>query len=356
MTVPADDRTRIFSHPSFDGHEQIVFCHDRSSRLRAIIAIHDTTLGPALGGCRMWPYASDGEALTDVLRLSRGMTYKNALADLPLGGGKSVILGDLRHDKSDALFAAFGVHIERLGGRYITAEDVGIGAEDVEAIGVSTRHVRGTECTGLGDPSPFTARGVFAGLSAAASHHFGSADLSGRTVAVQGIGSVGYGLCRFLHEAGARLIVADLAQAALDRARTEFGAETADPKTIHAADADIFAPCALGGILNERTIPEIRAKVIAGAANNQLATDGDGVALKERGITYAPDYVINAGGVISIALAEPGMTDDWMMARVGRIGAKVTRILERADGEGVSPGAIADRMAEEQLAEGPDPS
>ncbi|WP_428687766.1 Glu/Leu/Phe/Val family dehydrogenase [Roseibium sp.] len=342
----------VFDHPEMGSHEDIVFVQDRKTGLRAIIAVHDTTLGPALGGCRVWSYENPSDALTDALRLSRGMTYKNSLAGLDLGGGKAVIIADPRKDKTAEMMEAFGRHVERLSGTYITAEDVGVSPEDMEAVARQTAHVRGTQATGLGDPSPYTALGVFEGIKASAKHVFGSSDLDGKTVSVQGLGHVGYDVAGRLHEAGAKLIVSDIHAPAVLRAIETFGATAVDPGEAHMVDADIFAPCALGAGLNARTIPHIQAKVVAGAANNQLQTPADGEALKKRGILYAPDYAINAGGVISIALATPGGGDKLVREKTLAIGDTLSTIFERADREGTTPEHVADAMAEERLAKG----
>jgi leucine dehydrogenase len=351
-TSPVDFESHCAArtHPSYDAHEDVSIHHDPDSGLEAIVAIHDTTLGPALGGCRMWPYASRHEALDDVLRLSRGMTYKNALAGLPLGGGKAVIVADPKKDKSHARFEAFGDHVDTLGGRYITAEDVGISDADMEVVARRTNHVRGIRATGLGDPSPYTAWGVFCSLRAAARFRFGRTSLDGLTVALQGLGHVGGRLAALLHADGARLVVADIDADRVAEIAARTGAKVAPVNEIHAADADIFAPCALGAGLNETTIPEIRADIVCGAANNQLRTPEDGAALVARGILYAPDYLVNAGGVISIAPERPGMTADDMKERIARIDATLTAVLARAEKDGVSPAIIADRMAEERIA------
>lgn len=341
--------TAVFDHPEMEDHENIVIVQDANTGLKAIIAVHDTRLGPALGGCRVWPYATPSEALNDALRLSRGMTYKNSLAGLELGGGKAVIIADPRKDKSEALMEAFGRHVERLSGTYITAEDVGVSPEDMEAVARHTDHVRGTQATGLGDPSPYTALGVFEGIKASVAHVFGDPSLSGRTVSVQGLGHVGFDVARQLHEAGANLIVSDIHKPAVEKAVEAFGAKKVDPADAHKVEADVFAPCALGAGLNARTIPEIKARIVAGAANNQLQTPADGVALKNRGILYAPDYAINAGGVISIALAKPGGNDLEVREKTIAIGDTLTRIYDRAVRENAAPGQIADRMAEERL-------
>lgn len=340
----------VFEHPEFKDHEQVVFGFDAATGLRTIIAVHDTRLGPALGGCRMWAYKSDAQALTDALRLSRGMTYKNSLAGLDLGGGKAVIIADPRTEKTAGMLAAFGRQVDRLGGSYITAEDVGISSDDMEIVAGETRHARGTKATGLGDPSPYTALGVFVGLTAAVAHHFGSDRLSGRTVAIQGLGHVGMYLAEHLHNAGAKLVVADIHAPSIERAVSEFGARSVDPKEIHTVAADVFAPCALGAGLNDGTIPELGAPVVAGAANNQLAEERHGVELKKRGILYAPDYAINAGGVISIALAKPGTDDAKVRDKVIAIGQTLTHIFERAAALDLPTHTVADQIAEERLA------
>ena len=359
MTVQVTDfnHSTVFEDDSFADHEQIVFCHDKRSGLKAIIALHSTVLGPAMGGTRMWKYGSSHQALTDVLRLSKGMTYKNALAGIPFGGGKAVIIGDSKTDKSEALFTAFGAYVEGLSGRYITAEDVGVSADDMETVSRATRFARGTRASGLGDPSPYTALGVYAGILATIEAGGENAQLSnqpglrGMRFAVQGLGAVGYGVAEHLHKAGGHLIVADVNEAAIEKAVSNLGAEVAPVEGIHAVDCDVFVPCALGAGLNQTTIPQIRAKMIAGAANNQLAVPADGVRLQERGILYAPDYVINAGGVISIALARPGGDDENVVERVHNIGKTLTRIYKEARRTGTPPALIADRMAERIVAE-----
>mgnify|MGYP000185731170 CR=1 FL=1 len=340
----------VLDHPSYDDHEHVSFHRDPASGLVSIIAVHDTTLGPALGGSRMWNYATEADALDDVLRLSRGMTYKNALAGLPLGGGKAVILADPKTDKSNDLFHAFGGHVASLDGRYITAEDVGITDADMEIVARRTRHVRGIRATGLGDPSPYTAWGVFCGMRAAARFRLRRNSLDGLTVAVQGLGHVGARLAALVHADGGRLIVADIDEARVDEVTLRHGAKTAPVAEIHAVEADIFAPCALGAGLNEETIPDIRAGIVCGAANNQLRTQADGEALATLGILYAPDYLVNAGGVISIAPDRPGMNADDMKDRISRIGATLTAVLRRAEAAAISPAVIADRMAEERIA------
>lgn len=352
QAVALEDTSTAFDHPEFSGHEQVVFAHDPASGLRAIIAIHNTRLGPALGGCRMWGYRTSREALTDALRLSKGMTYKNALAGLPLGGGKSVIIADPKTEKTPELLKAFGRHVERLAGGYITAEDVGITAADMELIASQTGHARGTVATGLGDPSPYTALGVFTGIQAAVAHKFGTSHLTGITVSVQGLGNVGYGVCRYLHAHGAKLVVSDIHEPNVKRAVAEFGAQPIDPHQAHAADVDVYAPCALGATINAATIPQIKAKVIAGAANNQLQTPEDGVKLMQRGILYAPDYALNAGGVISVALATSSKDDAMVREKTLAIGDTLTAIFKRADREGLPTSVVADKLAEERLMAG----
>ncbi|WP_050763427.1 Glu/Leu/Phe/Val dehydrogenase dimerization domain-containing protein [Roseibium sp. TrichSKD4] len=347
--TPSVATSAVFNHTEFDDHENVVFVRDKKSGLFAIIAVHDTTLGPALGGCRVWPYASPEEALTDALRLSRGMTYKNAVAGLPLGGGKAVIIADPRKDKTTSLMQAFGKHVDRLSGTYITAEDVGVSPDDMEEVAKSTTHVRGTKATGLGDPSPYTALGVFSGIQAAAATVFGSPDLTGKTVSVQGLGHVGYDLARQLHQAGAKLVVSDINDANVRRAVEEFSATAVEPDKAYAAEVDIFAPCALGAGLNCDTIPQIKAKIVAGAANNQLKTPEDGTELHKRGILYAPDYVINAGGVISIALATPGSDDTDVRKKTIAIGDTLTQIFQRNHNQNLGPEVIADQLALERL-------
>ncbi len=346
----------IFSSTDFDHHEFVHAFADSATGLRGFVGVHSTRLGPAFGGCRMWPYTSEADAVRDVLRLSRGMSYKNALADLPYGGGKAVIMADPRHDKSPALFRAFGRCIDRLGGAYITAEDVGVSVEDMREAAVETSFVSGIpQDHGYrgGDPSPRTARGVFLGLKAAARVAFASDDLTGRTVAVQGVGHVGYHLCRELHAAGAKLLVADLSRDNLQRAVAECAATVVGPDEILSAGADILAPCALGGVLSKATIPSIRAKVIAGAANNQLATDDDAERLMARGIVYAPDYVINSGGIISVAAErDADATVEDVTRRIEAIGPRTQTILERAATSGQTPASVADAMAREIISRG----
>ena len=337
----------IFSHPDFDGHEQVVFSQNGRHGLRSIIAIHDTTLGPALGGCRIWDYETEGAALSDVLRLSRGMSYKAALAGLPLGGGKAVILADSRSEKTPGMMRAMGRAVERLGGRYIIAEDVGAEVADMDEIATETRHVSGLS-GGAGDPSPWTAEGVFLSLKAAVRHRLGR-DLDGLRVSVTGLGHVGSNLCQLLAQAGARLLVSDIRERAVARMAEAHGAAAVPADQAHAVEADVFAPCALGAGLNEATIPEITAKVVCGAANNQLAVAADDARLAQRGILYAPDYLVNTGGLISVARPSTGLSDADARAKLEHIPATLLHIFELAEREDIAPGAAADRLARDHL-------
>ena len=343
----------VFSHPEYDGHEQVAFHHDAATGLKAIIAVHNTTLGCGLGGCRMWPYASDAEALNDVLRLSRGMTYKAALAGLPQGGGKSVILGDSRKDKTPELMLAMGRFVDQFGGKYVVAEDSGTSVADIHKMAEVTQHVGGlADAHSLaegrnGDPSPATAYGTFVGLKAAVRHRLGRDSLKGLRVAIQGVGNVGYRLAQHLHEEGAELWVTDIHFPSVDRAVQAFGAKAVSMEQIFALDVDVFAPCALGAILNDLTLPMIKAPVIAGASNNQLAAPRHGQVLLDRGILYAPDYAINAGGIIEIYHETHGYDAAKTKAHLDRIGTVLTQIFERAQAEKKPTHEIADRMAEE---------
>lgn len=334
----------------FDDHELVVYCHDADSGLRAFIAVHSTTAGPAVGGIRLWPYASEDDALTDVLRLSRGMTYKNVMVGLPLGGGKSVIIGDPRRDKSEALLRAFARRLDALGGTYVGAEDVGIGPQDIAVMAQETTHVAGRPDRS-GDPSPITALGVYHGIQAACRTAFGSGSLTGRVIAVQGLGRVGWPLAEKLSRDNARVVVSDLDKEVVERAAWAFGAVPANADEIHAVDADVFVPCALGGVINPATIGEIKARVVAGSANNQLATPDMGAELHARGILYAPDYIINAGGIISVAGELAGAWDaDLARRRATDIGRTLTEIFRRAATENRPPADIADAIARERLA------
>jgi len=333
-------------------YEQLVFCQDSSSGLKAIIAIHDTTLGPALGGARMWTYTSEADAIEDALRLARGMTYKNAAAGLNLGGGKTVIIGDPRKDKSEALFRAFGRYVQSLNGRYITAEDVGTTVADMDIIYEETNYVTGIspEFGSSGNPSPITAYGVYRGMKAAAKEAFGTDSLEGKVVAVQGVGNVAFALCRHLYEEGAKLFVTDINKEAVQRAIQEFHAAAVDPDDIYSVDCDIYSPCALGATINDLTIPKLKAKVIAGSANNQLKEARHGDLLHEKGIIYAPDYVINAGGVINVADELYGYNRDRAMRKVETtIYHNVENVIAISKRDRIPTYKAADRMAEERM-------
>jgi leucine dehydrogenase len=342
----------VSASPDFSDHEHVGFVHDAGSGLRAIIAIHNTARGPALGGCRVWNYADEAHALSDVLRLSRGMTYKAAVADLPFGGGKCVVLVDPDRPKTSAMMRALGRAIERLGGAYVTGEDVGTTMQDMAEIGRSTTYVMGLprEAGGSGDPSANTARGCYAGIRASTCHAFGTDRLQGVRVAVQGLGNVGYHLCALLAAAGARLVVADVDAQRVVRCVEEFAAEAVDPSSIHDADVDVFAPCALGAILDPQTIPRLRARIVAGAANNQLATSDCGQLLSDRNILYAPDYAINAGGMIQLAAErlQPGQLD--VAARVAGIYDTLLDLYRTAAQLRIPTNLAADRLAEQRFA------
>ncbi len=347
----------VFDHPEFDRHEAIHFFDEPATGLRAIIAVHSTALGPGAGGCRRWTYCTDRDAITDVLRLSRGMTYKNAVAGLPFGGAKAVILESPGAPKSEGLFRALGRAVHSLGGAYVTAEDVGISVDDMRIVREETPYVSGLPTSGGGaggDPSPWTAYGVYLGLVAAAREKLGVDAVRGLRVAVQGVGSVGLHLCKRLRDAGADVIVADVNRDNLRRATGIDGVEKVSPREILYADVDILAPCALGNVLNSETIPRIRAKVIAGAANNQLSTEGDGERLADRGILYAPDYVINAGGIISVAREYLGQSsEDEVRREVDRIPERLVDIFREAAKTSQPTNRIADALARRLVAAGP---
>ncbi|MBA3316615.1 MAG: Glu/Leu/Phe/Val dehydrogenase [Gemmatimonadales bacterium] len=339
----------IFASMRSFGHEQLLLSHDPSCGYYGIIAIHDTTLGPALGGTRFWQYKDTDEAVTDALRLARGMTYKAAVAGINLGGGKSVIIGDNRRVDREALFRVHGRFVETLNGRYITAEDIGTSPSDMEYIKLETDHVAGL--LGLsGDPSPVTAYGVYVGMKAAAKACWGSDALEGRTVAVQGAGKVAYSLCRHLHAEGVRIVVTDIHSEKVKRVADEFGARAVAPEAIYDQPAEIYAPCALGATLNDETIPRLKAQIIAGAANNQLAEDRHGDQLEQRGILYAPDYVINGGGVINVY----GELNRWpaerALKKAGEIFETLLRIFDIARAERIPTHRAADRLAEQRIA------
>jgi len=338
----------IFDTLSEMGHEEVVMASDPSCGYRGIIAVHSTALGPALGGTRFWNYESDQAAITDALRLSRGMTYKNAVAGLDLGGGKSVILGDNRTENREAIFRAHGRFVESLGGRYITAEDVGTGTADMDFVHMETQHVAGLKAKS-GDPSPVTAHGVFRAIQASAKHKWGSDDLTGKVVAIQGCGNVGSYLAAELHEAGAKLIVSDIDPERTARVARDTGAEVVVGDAIYNATADIFAPCALGGILNDTTIPMLRVEIVAGGANNQLLEARHGDVLEEKGIDYAPDYVANAGGVINVFGEVAGWDSDRALRKADDIYDTVLKVYEIASTDGIPSYVAADRLAERRL-------
>ena len=335
----------LFKHTEFDHHRQVVFCNDDDTGLKAIIAIHDLRLGPSLGGCRMYPYASEDDALTDVLRLSRGMTYKSAVTGLPLGGGKSVIIGDPRCDKHPGLLRKMAEFVDGLGGAYIVAEDSGTTQSDMSIIRQRTRHVAGV----TGDPSPFTAQGVYQGIRAAVKYRFNRDDLEGIKVAIQGLGNVGYHLAQLLHKAGAVLWVTDVYDVPLARAADELNVTVVEPDAIFDQDADVFAPCAMGAIITHQTIQRLNASIIAGAANNQLADERCGEALHQRGVLYAPDYVINAGGITAVWFEYSNQDLNDLTGQVDKIYETLMEIFNRATTEHQPTSQVADRLAQSYL-------
>lgn len=347
--------TNMFANSDF-AHEQVVHVHDESSGLKAIIAIHDTTLGPALGGCRMWPYGTSELALQDALRLSKGMTYKATLAGLPLGGGKCVVLGDPYRDKTPALMHALGREIDRLGGRYVAAEDSGTSVQDLKLVAERTNHVvgiaRGPGFDGKvrdGDPSPATAYGCYVGIRAAVRHRYGSDTLAGVRVAIQGVGNVGRELAALLDRAGVELVVSDINSDQLRFAVERFGAKAVRPDRILSADVDVLAPCAMGGVLDAETVATVRADIVAGSANNQLLCPEHGDMLAERGILYVPDYAINSGGIIDVAAEHRGYDPRRVRSEIESIATTVSTILDRSKASSRAPHRVADRLVEEQL-------
>ena len=334
---------------AYDNHERVEFCRDEATGLNAIIAIHSTALGPGAGGVRQWHYASEADALYDVLRLSQGMSYKNAMAGLRFGGGKAVIIEDAGFAPSDALYERFGDFVEAQGGQYITAEDVGMSPQIMQTIATRTGYVTGLPVSGGkagGDPSPKTALGVFGGIQAAVRFKLGRDDLNGVTVAVQGIGNVGYNLCRLLHDAGAVLTVGDVDAAKVEHAVSEFGASAAPAEEVLFRDVDVVSPCALGALFTEESIPKLRTQIVAGGANNQLETRDDGLRLADAGVLYAPDYVINAGGIINVACEyEKTVGDDEVLVLVAKIGPRLTGIFEASARSGRPTNDIADEQA-----------
>lgn len=341
----------LFQKMKEEKYEQVVFCQDEEAGLKAIIVIHDTTLGPALGGARMWPYETEEEALEDALRLAKGMTYKNAAAGVNLGGGKAVIIGDPKKDKSEALFRAFGRYVESLGGRYITSADVGTGSEDLDAVFVETDAVVGNASSPhtSGDPSPVTSYGIFMGMKASAKEKYGNDSLKGKTIAIQGAGSVASKLCHYLHEEGASLIVTDIFEEAADRIVSQYGAKKVAPDEIYSVEADIFAPCALGAVLNDETIPQLKVDIVAGSANNQLKERRHGDALAKRNILYAPDYVINAGGVLNVVDEMKGYNKERAMKTVESIYDTMEQLYILAREQNIPTHEAADRLAERRI-------
>ncbi|MEY4594112.1 MAG: leucine dehydrogenase [Bacteroidota bacterium] len=342
----------VMSHPSFAGHEQVVFCFDKATGLKAIIAIHDTTLGPALGGTRMWNYTSEAEAINDVLRLSRGMTYKAAISGLKLGGGKAVIIGDSKTQKTPQLFRKYGEFVESLGGRYITAEDVGTSTSDMVSVREATKHVTGLpeSLGGGGDPSPVTAFGVFMGMKASALEFWGNDSVKGKRVMVQGVGHVGQNLVRMLAEEGASVMVSDINKDSVEAMVKQFGAVAIAPEKVYDQEMDIYAPCALGATLNSENISRLNCSIVAGAANNQLAEEVlHGEQLKEKGILWAPDFLINAGGLINVYSELNGYNRDQAMDQARKIYDTTLEIIRKAKKDGITTIAAAKMIAEERI-------
>jgi len=343
---------QIFEKMAQYDYEQIVFCHDKSVNLKAIIVIHDTTLGPALGGCRMRMYPKEEDAIIDCLRLARGMTYKAAAAGLNLGGGKAVIIADPKKDKSEEFWRSYGKFINSLNGRYITAEDMGTNVEDMEIVLQETPFVTGVSKShgGSGDPSPFTALGTVQGIKACVEEVFGSTSLEGKKIAVQGVGNVGYHLCKFLHKEGAKLVVSGHHQDKIDRVKKEFDAEAVGEFDIYSVKCDVFSPNAVGAIINDDTILQLKCPIIAGAANNQLAEPRHGDKLQEVGILYAPDYVINAGGLINVYNELTEYSEERSTKMVLKVYDNVKKVIEISKRDNILTNEAADRMAEERIA------
>lgn len=345
-------QSTALANMSLHNHEQVVFGYDEATGLKCIIAIHNTTLGPALGGTRMWAYANESEALNDVLRLSRGMTYKAAITGLNLGGGKAVIIGDSRKDKSEAMMRRFGKFVNSLGGKYITAEDVGIGTKDMEYVHMETQHVTGIpeSMGGSGDPSPVTAFGVYMGMKASANYRWGNDSLSGKKVVVQGIGHVGESLVGHLVKEGAKVYVTDIFQDRLDAVVKQYGVEVVDKDAFYDMDMDIYAPCALGATLNDNTLERLKCSIVAGAANNQLADEKiHGEAVMKKGILYAPDFLINAGGLINVYTELEGYNRDRALSKAENIYNTTLQILKISAEENIPTYVAANRMAEQRI-------
>ncbi|PZR21162.1 MAG: leucine dehydrogenase [Flavobacterium psychrophilum] len=353
--IKANELTKVdpvFGQASFNDHEQIVFCHDKDTGLKAIIGIHNTVLGPALGGTRMWKYANEWEALNDVLRLSRGMTFKSAISGLNLGGGKAVIIGDSKLDKTPEMITRFGQFVNSLSGKYITAEDVGTTTADMDLIRDVTPHVTGisVERGGSGNPSPVTAYGVYMGMKAAAMHQFGSDKLAGKKVLVQGTGHVGETLIDYLTKEGALVQISDINEARMQEVSAKYGASIYTGEDVYAADVDIYAPCALGATINDATIDKLKAKVIAGAANNQLANElVHGKILQEKGILYAPDFLINAGGIINVYAEIVGYDSAEAMRRTENIYNTTLEIFALAETQGITTQQAAMAIAQKRI-------
>ncbi|MGM0410019.1 MAG: Glu/Leu/Phe/Val family dehydrogenase [Bacillota bacterium] len=339
---------KVFEKMEEFDHEQIVVNYDKETGLKAIIAIHDTSLGPALGGTRLWNYETEEEALVDVMRLSRGMTYKAAAAGLNLGGGKAVVIGDADEIKSEELWRAFGRFVQSLNGRYITAEDVNTTTQDMSYIAEETDHVTGLAGTS-GDPSPVTAFGVWKAIKATADEVYGTPDLEGRTIAIQGVGSVGYHLAKHIDEEGGKLIVTDIKQENIDKVVEDFGAEVVDPDEIFSVDCDIFAPSALGAVINDETITQLKCDIVCGAANNVLAEERHGDKLDEMGILYGPDYVANAGGLINVYDELQGYNRDRAISRASKIYDNMKKVIEISKRDNIPTYKAADIMAEERI-------
>ena len=342
----------VLEQMSKTDHEQVLFCQDQATGLKAIIAIHNTTLGPSLGGTRMWQYASEAEALTDVLRLSRGMTYKSSLAGLNLGGGKAVIIGDSRKDKSEAMFRRFGQFVDSLGGKYITAEDVGITTRDIEFVAEETDHVAGLPeyRGGSGDPSPVTAYGVYMGMKAAAHQQYGSDSLNGKKVLVQGVGHVGEALVDYLTQEGAKVIISDIYEDRVKDVVNKYMVEAVNPDEVYDVDMDIYAPCALGATINDETLKKLKCSVIVGAANNQLADEErHGKAVMDLGILYAPDFLVNAGGIINCYWEVIGYNRDAAMAQTEDIYNTTLKIFKRSSELGIPTYLAANQLAEQRV-------
>lgn len=335
-----------------DGHEEVIFYSDPSCGLKAIIAIHDTTLGPALGGTRMYPYKNEDDAIEDVLRLSRGMTYKASISGLNLGGGKAVIIADPQKQKSEPLFRSFGRFIESLNGRYITAQDINITVQDIEHIYTETKNVTGVAKIhgGSGNPAPYTALGVFRGMEACLTKSFGDRSVKNKVVAIQGVGAVGLELAKILDKGGAKIVFTDVSESNISRMREAIeSAEFAQPEEIFAVPCDVFAPCAMGAVMNEDTISKLKAKIVCGAANNQLKENSSGLLLKNKGILYAPDYLINAGGLMNVSIEFEGWNDGKSRRMIDTIYETTLKILKLSDEQGIPANEAADLLAEKRI-------